>query len=171
MPTLAARLTARGAGPDDHQWAGRHLKVWVHTHRGGTAVRCDLEFWRGFARRVVYHQGFDPVADAIAADEPLARHELMPDLLPYTRPLAGGRFRVAVGPADCFGQVVWDRLAGYTAVATDNRARVKQFDRAGGGPTARMELHAAALAAIAAALTAEARARAGWPEDFPTLGG
>jgi uncharacterized protein (TIGR02996 family) len=178
VPTLAARLTALGWEPDGPrdglQWSGRHLKLWIlHRNRRepGMLLDVDLEFWRGLARRVVYVHGFDAVAAATAADEPLARHELMHELLTYPRPLAGGRFRVAVGAADCFGRAVWDRVAGYTAVAAVPRGEVKQFDRTGGGPLARVDLHRAALDAIAAAMTAEARHRAGWPEDLPTLGG
>jgi uncharacterized protein (TIGR02996 family) len=174
VPALVARLVTLRWDPDGPidglQWLGRHVKVWVYRGDPRKRVSLDLEYWRGFARRVTYTTGFDIAAAAAAADEPLTRHELFSELLAYPRPLAGGRFRVAVAAADCFGRTVWDRLAGHTAVAAVPRGEVKQFDRAGGGPTARVDLHRSALDAVAAAMTAEARHRAGWPEDLPTLG-
>ena len=172
LPRVSIRLSKLGAKAEDVQWSGRHLKLWAHPKGGSPAtwVSLELEFWRGFVRRVVYHQGFAVVGEALAIDEPLARHTLFPDLLPYPRPLANGRFRVGVAPVECFGPAVWDRIAGHTAVATTSRGEIKQFDRPDSGPLTRVELHRTALDAIAAAMTAQARKLAGWPEDLPTLG-
>ncbi|WP_439624827.1 TIGR02996 domain-containing protein [Gemmata sp.] len=172
LPTVAALFVELGGKPDGIQWSGRNLKLWVASRkRSGRAVSMslELEVWRGFVRRVVYHEGFDTAASAVAADEPLARHELFPELLPYPRPLAGGRFRVGVAPAECFGQVVWDRIVGHAAVSTTSRGEVKMFDAPEAGPLTRVELHRTALDAIARAMTAHARTLTGWPTDLPTL--
>jgi len=172
LPAVNSRIVELGGKPDDIQWSGRNLKLLVASRkRSGPAIplSLELEIWRGFVRRVVYHQGFDVAAEVVAADEPLARHELFPDLLPYPRPLSGGRFRVGVAPAECFGLEVWDRIDGHTTVTTTPRGQVKMFDRPDAGPLSRVELHRAALDAIAKAMTAHARNLAGWPADLPTL--
>lgn len=172
FPTVAALFADLGGKPDGVQWSGRNLKLWAASRkRSGPAVALslELEVWRGFVRRIIYSAGFDSAAGAAAADEPLARHELFPDLLPYPRPLARGRFRVGVAPVECFGQLVWDRIAGHAAVSTTTRGEVKMFDAPESGPMTRVELHRTALEAISQAMTAHARTLAGWPEDLPTL--
>lgn len=171
LPTVAALFAELGGRPDEATWHGRNLVLWAAGRkRGGPSpLMLELEVWRGFVRRVVYHLGFDAAAGAVAADEPLARHELFPELLPYPRPLAGGRFRVGVAPAECFGPEVWGRIAGHATVSTTSRGEVKMFDAAAAGPMTRVELHRTALDAISKAMTAHARTAAGWPDDLPTL--
>ena len=169
VPTLAGRLAELGAKPD-HQWTGRILRLW-HFRRlslGGT-IKLELEFWRGFVQRAVYLVGFGETAGAVAADEPLARHEIGP-VLPNPYRLADGRFRIGVTPGACFGRDVWDRLTGYAQPGTDPVTPTKQFDQPDTGPLARRQLLDQVHAAVCAAMTAEARHRAGWPEDFPVLG-
>jgi uncharacterized protein (TIGR02996 family) len=171
LPTVAALFVEAGGKPDGIRWSGRNLKLVVigRKRSGPPGFVLELEVWRGFVRRVVHHEGFGSAAGAVAADEPLTRHELFPELLPYPRPLSGGRFRVGVAPAECFGQLVWDRIAGHATVSTTSRGEVKMFDAPEAGPLTRVELHRTALDAISRAMTAHARTAAGWPDDLPTL--
>jgi hypothetical protein len=64
---------------------------------------------------------------------------------------------------------VWDRVAGYDT-AEDTPARVRKVFDQPPGPTAGEDLERRVRGAISAAMTAEARSLAGWPEDLPTLG-
>lgn len=169
LPTVSEKFVELGGKPGGVEWVGRNLKLWAAGRKPSGWVQVELEVWRGFVRRVVYHSGYIGVAAAVAADEPLARHELFPELLPYPRPLSGGRFRVGVAPAECFGQEVWDRVTGHATVSTTSRGEVKMFDAAEAGPLTRVELHRTALDAISKAMTAHARTAAGWPDDLPTL--
>lgn len=164
LPTASARLGTSG----DHGWSGRNLRLWGSV--GPMAVvSVDLEFWRGFVRRVSWGGGFERLACEIAADEPLARHEFSRGIPLRSWPLADGRTRAGVAPEWCGGRGVWDRVAGYdSAVDTPERAR-KVFDQPP-GPKAWEELERRVRGAISAAMTAEARSHAGWPEDLPTLG-
>jgi uncharacterized protein (TIGR02996 family) len=175
VPTTSARLTELGAKPDGYQWKGRRLELFAfESYRrrdNPLQVNFTLEFWRGFVREAEYTFGFDEVAAAVVADEPLARHGFKSGALPDVRN-AGFGYRLGITLAFCFGRVVWDRLAGFDEVGEAGPGNpVKWYEHPGREPGARKELYRRVHDAVAAAMTARARELAGWPADLPTLGG
>jgi uncharacterized protein (TIGR02996 family) len=165
VPATSARLAALGAKPDHQFWSGRYLDLLVF-HKRDAVVELKLEFWRGFVRRAVYISGFEEVAGAVSADDPLARHEIAPFL---NEPRLGQVYFMRVSPNQCFGRAVWDRIAGHTSVVDHPHNPVKHFEQRT-GTDARKKLKGRVYDAVAAAMTARARELAGWPADPPTLG-
>jgi uncharacterized protein (TIGR02996 family) len=174
LPAVAARLADRNPatfGFARPTRSGRYLTIYTSFDEetdeapdGTLYVR--LEVWRGFVRRAVYGRGFGLIAAALAADEPLAWHEGEWEPVSVLGPDGRPRYEVALYCC-CGSPAVWDRLAG--ADGADDARRVKWFRPA--RRTADPDAQAARIReAVAAAMTAEARHRAGWPEDFPTLG-
>jgi uncharacterized protein (TIGR02996 family) len=169
LPAVAARLEGTGRGWKNTTRSGRYLAVWavvVTPERGTEFVYLRLEFWRGFVRRAVYGQGYEAFADAVAADEPLAGHA--PEHVPPPLLWPDGSIQVPVRPNWAGGEAVWDRVTGQT----DDRPadRLKWFRDPDGSSEGIARLQARVTAAVAAAMTAEARHRAGWPADLPALG-
>jgi uncharacterized protein (TIGR02996 family) len=168
LPAVVARFAELGAREEWYVWCGRHLAAWVFNRKTHADVSVGLEFWRGFVRSIVYAPGYDRVAAAVAADEPLARHTIRWGL-PNPWRLANGHHRVGLLPSVCFGQPVWDRVSGHAAVREHRGQPEKLFEQPA-GPDSRKDLIGRVYAAITAAMTAHARSLAGWPEDLPTLG-
>lgn len=166
VPAVAGRFAELGAKPDHQFWSGRYLGLLVFRKRDAI-VDVKLEFWRGFVRRATYIRGFEEVAGVVAADGPLARHEIGQFL---AEPRLGGVYWMRVSPNQCFGRAVWDRIAGHTSVVDHPHNPVKHFEQRP-GPDARKKLMERTYAAVAAAMTARARELAGWPADLPALGG
>ncbi len=169
LPSVSGLLKRWKARPEHHSWSGRWLRVWHHAGGNNGLISAELEFWRGFVRRVAWAGGFEKAAAAVAADEPLARHALGQNTPLRTWSLADGRRRCGVAPEWCGGRAVWERLAGYDAAADEPGRARKMYDQPP-GPNAWQALDDRVRAAISNAMTAVARARAGWPDDLPTLG-
>jgi uncharacterized protein (TIGR02996 family) len=165
LPTVSVRMTELGAKPLDHQWRGRVVGVWsFDPQTRGHRVWVGLEIWRGFVRHASYASGFEELAAAVVADEPLARHGIG-QALPAPWRLADGRYRLGVTARICHGPAVWDRITGYQFVEDAPEHPRKMFE------DSRRELLRRVSSAVSAAMTAQARHLAGWPEDLPTLGG
>ena len=173
LPALLARLKDLGWKPDGFHWKGRRMDLFAYEYYrrrdNPLQISFTLEFWRGFAREVEYTFGFNDVAAAVVADEPLARHGFKKGSLPDVR-AAGFDYRLGITLGFCFDREVWDRLAGFDEVDESIPENpTKWYGHPRGTPNARKELYRRVHDAYAAAMTARARELAGWPEDLPTL--
>src|SRR5262249_19377474 len=117
---LASRTARRGEGGAqavDPQGSRRRpgIRAVAPRHTPPRRTQAGLEMWRGFVWHATDGSGFEELAAAVVADEPLARHGIGQVLSNPWR-LADGRHRFGLLPSVCCGRAVWDRVSGYASI-------------------------------------------------------
>jgi uncharacterized protein (TIGR02996 family) len=166
LPTVLKKFQ-KAKVADGISRSGRNVRI--HTsldskeEYGDGRIFLHIEYWRGFARRIEYGSippltSLPNIGRELAADEPLAVHAS--ELSARSYMMFQHTMLTRVTPEFCHGRDVWELVDGHDRVEDE----VKVFDFAGG---TEQEWQAfgdtVVLASVSRAMTAYARAAAGWP--------